>query len=391
MRSSVEFDTEMMERALVLARRALGRTSPNPMVGAVVVKNRRIIGEGYHHRAGAPHAEIHALDAAGDRAQDADLYVTLEPCCTHGRTPPCTDAIMAARMRRVVVATEDPNPKHGGRGLELLKKAGIKVEVGLLGEASRQLNAPFNKWIRTGLPFVIAKAAMSLDGKIATRTGESKWITNEKARAFVQELRRGVDAIMVGSGTVLADNPRLTLRDGNVDRQPWRVIVDGHGRCALTANVFSDDHRQRTLVLTSRLSPEPWRAHLTERGVTVIECRVRTNVCGTVAAASNRSRRVGKTTLIGKGHIDLQDALKRLGQREITSVLAEGGGGLLGALFDARLVDRAHFFYAPKIIGGAAAITAVEGRGIGSLKAAINLDDIDWRHLGDNLVITGSC
>ena len=387
MRSSVEFDTEMMDRALSLARRASGQTSPNPMVGALVVKNRRIIGEGYHHRAGAPHAEIHALNAAGDRAEGSDLYVTLEPCCTHGRTPPCTDAIIAARIRRVVVATMDPNPQHGGRGLELLKKADIKVEVGLLGEAARSLNAAFNKWIQTGLPYVTVKAAMSLDGKIATRTGESKWITNEKSRALVQELRRAADAIMVGSATVAADNPRLIVRDGKVDRQPWRVVVDSQGRCALTANIFTDEHRQRTIVLTSALSPEPWRKQLIERGVMVIEC-------GTVAAVSDRRTETAEEAAVGDrgsmAHIDICDAMKRLGQREITSVLAEGGGGLIGALFDARLVDKAVFFYAPKIIGGASAPTAVAGQGIGALKNALNLRNVEMRHLEEDWVVTGN-
>jgi diaminohydroxyphosphoribosylaminopyrimidine deaminase / 5-amino-6-(5-phosphoribosylamino)uracil reductase len=381
MRSSVEFDTEMMGRALALARRALGQTAPNPMVGAVVVKNRRIIGEGYHHRAGAPHAEIHALVAAGDRAAHSDLYVTLEPCSTQGRTPPCTEAIIAAGIQRVVVAAADPNPRHSGRGLELLKQAGLKVEVGLLEHEATQLNAPFNKWIQTGLPFVTVKAGMSLDGKIATAAGESRWITGEKSRALVQELRRASDAIMVGSGTVDADDPQLTVRVGEMDRQPWRVIVDSHGECALTARVFSDEHRQRTLVLTSGLSATLWRKRLTENGVTVVECGVRSATNKEGAAVGNgRSRSV----------IDLHDALKQLGQREITSVMVEGGGGLIGAMFDARLVDKAVFFYAPKIIGGASAPTAVGGQGIGALKDAINLRNVEMRHLGEDWVVIGN-
>ncbi|MCX6906768.1 MAG: bifunctional diaminohydroxyphosphoribosylaminopyrimidine deaminase/5-amino-6-(5-phosphoribosylamino)uracil reductase RibD [Verrucomicrobia bacterium] len=367
MRSSVEFDAEMMERALALARRAMGQTSPNPMVGAVVVRNHRIIAEGYHHRAGAPHAEIHALNAAGDRAKGCDLYVTLEPCCTHGRTPPCTDAIIKAGIRRVVVAAVDPNPKHSGQGLELLKKADIRVEVGLLGEAANRLNEPFNKWIRTGMPFLTVKAAMSLDGKIATRTGESKWITGEKSRAFVQELRRAADAVMVGSGTVAADNPRLTVRDGGVDEQPWRVVVDSGGRTALDAHVFSDEDRLRTMVLTSERAPTPWRKQLADQGVTVLPCALRGD------------------------HLDVSDVLKQLSQREIINVLVEGGGSLLGALFDARLVDKVVFFYAPKVIGGTNAPTAVEGQGIGRLKDAVELRNIEWRHLGDDLVLIGYC
>ncbi|OHE78446.1 MAG: riboflavin biosynthesis protein RibD [Verrucomicrobia bacterium GWF2_62_7] len=356
-----------MERALALARRAMGQTSPNPLVGAVVVRNRRIIGEGYHHRAGAPHAEIHALNAAGDRAKGSDLYVTLEPCSTHGRTPPCTDAIINAGIRRVVVAAVDPNPKHSGRGLELLKQAEIRVEVGLLGEEASKLNEPFNKWIRTGMPFVTVKAAMSLDGKIATRTGESKWITGEKSRSFVQELRRGADAVMVGSGTIIADNPQLTVRDGGIDRQPWRVVADSRGRTALDAHVFSDEDRLRTIALTSERAPEPWRKQLAERGVTVLTCALQGD------------------------HLDVGDALKQLSQREIINVLVEGGGSLLGALFDARLVDKVVFFYAPKIIGGADAPTAVEGQGIGQLKNAVALRKVEWRHLGDDLVVIGYC
>ncbi|MCX6899425.1 MAG: bifunctional diaminohydroxyphosphoribosylaminopyrimidine deaminase/5-amino-6-(5-phosphoribosylamino)uracil reductase RibD [Verrucomicrobia bacterium] len=367
MLSSVEFDAEMMERALALARRAMGQTSPNPMVGAVVVRNRRIIGEGYHHRAGAPHAEIHALNAAGDRAKGSDLYVTLEPCSTHGRTPPCTDAIINAGIRRVVVAAVDPNPKHSGQGLELLKKAEIRVEVGLLCEEASKLNEPFNKWIRTGMPFLTVKAAMSLDGKIATRIGESKWITGEKSRAFVQELRRGADAVMVGSGTIIADNPQLIVRDGAIDRQPRRVVVDSRGRSALDARVFSDEHHQRTIVLTSERSPEPWRKQLGDRGVTVLTCALRDD------------------------HLDVSDALKSLTEHEVISVLVEGGGGLIGALFDARLVDKAVFFYAPKIIGGTDAPTAVEGKGIEQLKNAVALRKVEWRHLGDDLVVIGYC
>jgi len=361
-----------MERALALARRAIGLTSPNPMVGAVVVKNRRIIGEGYHHRAGSPHAEIHALNAAGDRAKGSDLYVTLEPCSTQGRTPPCTDAIINAGIRRVVVAVVDPNPKHRGKGLELLKRAGVRVEVGLLSEAAGRLNEPFNKWIHSGMPFVTAKAAMSLDGKIATRTGDSKWITSEKARAFVQELRRAADAVMVGSGTIIADNPQLTVRDGAIDRQPWRVIVDSRGRSPVEAHVFSDEDRLRTLVLTSDRTPESWRKQLIERGVTLVDCRLRIAEGGT-------------------GNIDLHDALKWLAQREVVNLLVEGGGGLLGALFDARLVDKAVFFYAPKIVGGAGAPTAVGGQGTARLKDALALRKFEWRHLGEDLVVIGYC
>jgi len=364
MPSSVEFDEQMMRRALALARRALGQTSPNPMVGAIVAKNRRLIAEGYHHRAGTPHAEVHALRAAGERARGADLYVTLEPCSTHGRTPPCTDAIIAAGIRRVVVATTDPNPRHAGRGLDLLQAAGIQVEVGLRAEEAARLNEGFNKWIRTGLPFVIAKAAMSLDGKIATAVGKSRWITGEAARALVQELRRGVDAIMVGWRTVVLDNPRLTVRLRGVTHQPWRVVVDARGDSGLEAAVYADEHRTRTMVLTGTRSPAAWRRQLAGRGVTVVEC-----------------------ALDGE-RIDLNDALRRLGGQPVTSVLVEGGGRLLGALMDRRLVDKLVFFYAPKIIGGREAPTAIEGEGIRALADAVALRDVEWRRVGDDLVVT---
>lgn len=367
MPSSVEFDEQMMRRALALARRALGETSPNPMVGAIVAKNRRLIAEGYHHRAGTLHAEIHALKAAGAPARGADLYVTLEPCSTHGRTPPCVDAIIEAGIRRVVVATTDPNPRHSGRGLDLLREAGVKVEVGLLGEEATRLNEGFNKWIRGGIPFVIAKAAMSLDGKIATAVGKSKWITGEPARAFVQELRHGVDAIMVGWRTVAMDNPRLTVRLRGVTHQPWRVVVDACGESGLDADVYSDEQKVRTMLVTSKLAPAVWRKQLVAHGVTVLECAV------------------------DGDRIDLLDALRRLGGRGITSVLAEGGGRLLGALMDARLVDKLVFFYAPKIIGGREAPTAVEGEGIKALADAVTLRDIEWRRVGEDLVVTAYC
>jgi diaminohydroxyphosphoribosylaminopyrimidine deaminase / 5-amino-6-(5-phosphoribosylamino)uracil reductase len=367
MPSSVEFDEQMMKRALALARRARGQTSPNPMVGAIVAKNRRLIAEGYHHRAGTPHAEVHALKAAGDRAKGADLYVTLEPCCTHGRTPPCTDAIIGAGIRRVIVATTDPNPRHAGRGLDLLKEAGIKVEVGLLAEEASRLNEGFNKWICYGTPFVIAKAAMSLDGKIATAVGKSKWITGEAARALVQELRCGVDAIMVGWRTVALDDPRLTVRLRGVTHQPCRVVVDARGEAPLTATVFTDDHHARTMALTSKQAPVAWRKQLAGRGVTMIECAMQGE------------------------RLDLADAFKKLGERDVTSVLVEGGGRLLGALMDQRLVDKLVFFYAPKIIGGREAPTAIEGEGIRALADAIALHNVEWRRVGDDLVVTAYC
>lgn len=314
-------DERFMRRALALARRGAGRTSPNPCVGAVVASNGKIIGEGWHRRAGEAHAEVEAL--RGVKARGATLYVTLEPCCTHGRTPPCTDAIIGAGIRRVVVAATDPNPKHRGRGLRLLRKAGVQVEAGLLAQEATALNPAFNKWITTGMPLVIAKAALSLDGKMATRTGDSKWITSEASRRVAHQLRAQVDAVMVGGRTVIADNPQLTVRHGVRGKQPWRVVV---GRCPRTAKVFTDALRNRTIHFNTR---------------------------------------------------NLWAVLRSLGRLGITSVLIEGGPTLLSAAFDAGLVDRVAFFFAPKVIAGSAKVKgAVPVRGA-------------WRKIGAEILFEG--
>ena len=354
-----------MRRALALARRGVGRTSPNPAVGAVVVRAGKIIGEGWHRQAGGPHAEVVAL--RGVKARGATLYVTLEPCCTFGRTPPCTATIIAAGLRRVVVATRDPNPRHAGRGLALLRRAGIKVTVGLLANEATALNGAFNKWITTRLPLVIVKAAMSLDGKIATRTGDSKWITSESARQFAHQLRACVDAVMVSAGTVVADDPLLTLRHGVRGRQPWRVVVDGKGRSPRSAKLFTDAWRHRTIVVTTSISPDAWRRDLALRGIVVLVVK-----------------RVGT-------HVEMRAMLRALGAMEITSVLVEGGGGLLGALFDDRQVDRVALFFAPKIIGGLDARMAIEGIGAKSMREALSVPGT-WRRVGPGeMLFEGEC
>lgn len=351
-------DQRYMRRALALARRGLGKTSPNPVVGAVLVKAGKIVGKGWHKKAGGPHAEVFALRAAGKRARGATLYVTMEPCCTWGKTPPCTDAIIAAGVKRVVVAALDLNPRHHGRGLRVLKRAGIRVEAGLLADESARMNEAFNKWITTGLPLVIAKAAMSLDGKIATRTGDSRWITGEAARREAHRLRAKVDAVMVGAGTVIEDNPRLTVRHGVRGRQPLRVVMDSRGRCPLKTRVFTDSLRERTIVVTSDRSSARWRRALTERGISLV---------------------------VTKRH-DLRAALRLLGRLNVTGVLIEGGGELLGAAFDAKLVDKLVFFYAPIVIGGHTAVPAVSGRGAAKVNASVALRDCRWRRSGDGVV-----
>ncbi len=349
-------DERFMRRALALARRGLGKTSPNPAVGAVLVRKGRVIGEGWHRRAGGPHAEVFAL--RGVNAHGATLYVTLEPCSTWGRTPPCTDAIIAAGVKRVVVAARDPNPKHNGRGLKMLRRAGIRVEAGLLADEAARMNEAFNKWISTGIPLVIAKAGMSLDGKIATRTGDAKWITGEAARREGHRLRARVDAILVGTNTAVRDDPELTVRHGVRGQQPWRVVVDARGRVSRKAKVFTDGQRRRTLVLTASLAPATWRRYLLRMGAEAI-----------VLPHKN-------------ARIDLQAALKALGRRDITSVLVEGGGELLGSLFDARLVDKVALFYAPIVIGGRGAVASVAGEGATKVGKAVRLRDCRWRRIG---------
>jgi diaminohydroxyphosphoribosylaminopyrimidine deaminase / 5-amino-6-(5-phosphoribosylamino)uracil reductase len=324
-------DEHFMRRALTLARRGLGKTSPNPCVGAVLVRNGRIIGEGWHKRAGGPHAEVFAL--RGMNARGATLYVTLEPCSTWGRTPPCTDAIVPAGIKRVVVAALDPNPKHNGRGLRVLKRAGIGVEAGLLADEANELNAAFNKWITTGLPLVTAKAAISLDGKMASRTGDSKWITDETARRKAHQMRARADAVMVGVNTVIRDNPRLTLRHGVRGRQPRRVVVDSRGRSPRRSHLFRDAYRHRTIVFTTHASSPAWRRSLALLGITVV-----------VVPAKGR-------------HVNLRTMLCELGRMEVTSVMVEGGAELHRALFAERLVDRVAYFVAPIVIGNAARIS----------------------------------
>lgn len=357
-------DERFMRRALALARRGLGKTSPNPVVGAVLVRNGHIISEGYHKQAGGPHAEVFAL--RGVNARGATLYVTMEPCCTWGKTPPCTDAIIAAGVKRVIVAALDPNPQHDGRGLKVLRRADIRVDAGLLADEATRMNEAFNKWITTGLPFVIAKAAMSLDGKIATRTGDSKWITSEAARREAHKLRARVDAIMVGANTVIRDNPQLTVRHGVRGRQPLRIVVDAQGRCPRSARVFADRFRRQTIVLTATHSPAQWRRYLALLGITVVTVRAK------------------------RGMVDLNAALRALGKMNVTSMLVEGGGELMGSLFDHRLVDKVALFYAPVVIGGRDAKTAVEGEGVVRVSGAKTLRDVRWRKLGgDNLLVEG--
>lgn len=355
-------DEIFMREALRIARNAEGRTSPNPLVGAVVVRDGKIIAEGWHRQAGTPHAEVHALNMAGDLARGATLYVTLEPCSHFGRTPPCAKKIVAAGIKRVVAAMSDPNPKVSGRGFEILRSAGIEVEVGLLESEARQLNENFLKWVTQKLPFVTMKFACSLDGKIATVSGESQWISGEASRKFSHHLRDINDAILVGVGTVLADNPSLTTRlvDG---KNPVRVIVDSNARTPLTANVVADKSA-RTIIATTSNAPTEKISALKSCGVEII-------------TAGDGER------------VDLEILLRTLAEREITSVLVEGGGKIHFAMLNAGLVDKVLAFIAPKIIGGSNALTAVEGAGFVKLSDAVTLKNFTAQQLGEDFLLIG--
>jgi diaminohydroxyphosphoribosylaminopyrimidine deaminase/5-amino-6-(5-phosphoribosylamino)uracil reductase len=364
-------DRRWMQLALRLARKGYGWTSPNPMVGAVLVKNGRLIGQGWHHKAGMPHAEIDAMNDArrrGHSIKGATLYVTLEPCSTTGRTPPCTEAIISSGIARVVAATTDPNPAHSGRGFDILRKHGILVSTNLLSETAAELNEAFNHWILNRTPWVIIKAAMTLDGKIATASGQSRWITGPKARAFGMRLRLGADAILVGVNTILADNPSLTVRKKGSDtpiKPLRRIILDSHARTPLTARVISDAHAAWTTVIVTQAAPAR----------RVVQLAKKVNVL--VAPAKN-------------GRVDLKWLLKTLGAGQITSLLVEGGGEVNASFLQERLGNRLFFFYAPKIIGGHGSVTplAVAGNGARTLQEVPTLKDCRWRRLGDDLMLT---
>ncbi|HEU0011960.1 MAG TPA: bifunctional diaminohydroxyphosphoribosylaminopyrimidine deaminase/5-amino-6-(5-phosphoribosylamino)uracil reductase RibD [Verrucomicrobiae bacterium] len=373
-----------MRLALHLARRGYGITSPNPMVGALLVKRGRVIGRGWHRCAGGPHAEIEALRDAARRGHDpcgATLYVTLEPCSTHGRTPPCTGAIISAGIARVVVAATDSNPAHAGRGFRILKRAGIEVVTGVLADEATQLNESFNHWIVHCVPFVTVKAAMTLDGKIATASGESKWITGEAARAEGMKLRRGADAILVGVNTILADDPSLTLRGIQSSKfkvqssKLRRIILDSRARTPLTAQVVSDVSAHLTTIVVTKAAPV--------RRVAALAKRVNVWI-----APTRKSELRSADLPLGANRVDLRWLLKKLGGENVTNLLVEGGGEVNAAFLLGGLAQRVAFFYAPKILGGRDARKAVSGRGARNLKEALALRAPEWRRVGVDLMMT---
>jgi len=358
---------DYMKQALSLARLASGQVSPNPAVGAVVVKDG-VVGQGYTQPPGSNHAEVVALKQAGERARGSVMYVTLEPCCHYGRTPPCTQAIIAAGITEVHLAMLDPNPLVSGRGKVELEGTGIKVHVGEHEEEAKEVNEAYTKFITKGIPFVTAKFAMSLDGKITTRSNDSKWISGEEARRYVHNLRHTTDAIMAGVNTVLVDDPLLTARccggkGGTVRKQPLRVIVDSKGRTPLTARLFSEPGE--ILMAVGKLVTPEGETAFAQAGAELLELPT------------------------AGGLVDLKRLLKALGEREITSVLVEGGETILGSLFDSRLVDKVIAFIAPIIIGGKEAKTAVGGKGVDKVVDSLNLERVTVKRLGEDLMVSG--
>lgn len=360
----LSYDEKYMRFAMQLAGNAIGRTSPNPLVGAVIVKDNRVVGCGWHRKAGTPHAEVHALNQAGELAQGADVYVTLEPCAHYGKTPPCAKALVEAKVKNVYGGLLDVNPKVAGKGFKILEDAGIHVEYGFLQDELRKQNEVFFKWIEHKKPFVVLKAAMTLDGKIATATGQSKWITNETSRAYGYKLRDIYDGIMVGINTVIEDNPMLTARvDGG--KNPIRIVVDSSLKIDINANVVQDKSA-KTIIATTDKADKDKILKLQAQDVDVI-----------VVDKDKNDK------------VDIEKLLDILGQQNICSILVEGGATLSGSFVAKKLVDKVYFFIAPKIIGGKEAKTPVAGTGILNLQEALTLKDIQIEKLEEDILIIG--
>ncbi|MCX6355228.1 MAG: bifunctional diaminohydroxyphosphoribosylaminopyrimidine deaminase/5-amino-6-(5-phosphoribosylamino)uracil reductase RibD [Candidatus Aureabacteria bacterium] len=359
-------DIKFMRRALCLAQRGKGRTSPNPAVGAIIVRRGRVIGEGWHRRSGESHAEVRALARTGGAAHGATMYVTLEPCSTYGRTPPCTEAILSSGLSRVVVASLDPNPRHNGRGVRMLRRRGIRVDVGLLAGEASQLNEDFSKHIRSGIPFTTVKVAMSLDGKIATAQGDSRWISGRRSRRYAHRLRFLSDAIVVGRKTIETDDPFLTARFGdNTAKVPWRIVLDSRARIPLGSRILSPPWSSKTIIAVTDRAPRNKLARLEALGARIMRCPSR------------------------DGKVSIRSLWQRLGRTGITSILIEGGGETVASALTAGVVDKIVVFVAPKIIGGRTAPTAVGGDGVRSVARAMKVKRFSIARMGEDLLLEG--
>jgi len=357
-------ENKFMQRALELARLGEGQVNPNPLVGAVVVKDGKIIGEGYHQKFGGPHAEAFALEAAGKEAKGADLYVNLEPCVHYDKkTPPCVDKIINSDIKRVYVAMRDPNPKVSGKGIKKLKEAGIAVEEGILEERAKKLNEIYCKFITTGRPFVLLKMAMTADGKIASKTGDSKWISSEESRLMVHKLRNKYAAVLVGVNTVLKDDPQLTVREIE-GRDPWRIVLDSQGRIPLRAKILQAKSEAKTIIATTAKMPRDVEAALKERGSKVEVWRLPAK----------------------DGKVDLVSLIEKLAALGIDSLLVEGGATVAASFLKENLVDKIMLFIAPKIIGGREALTPVEGEGLAKIEDAFSLKDVSVNMVDNDVV-----
>ena len=355
-------DERYMRLAIKLAKRAEGLTNPNPLVGAVIVKNNRIIGKGYHKKCGLPHAEVNALEKAGRHAKGAILYVTLEPCDHFGRTAPCTDAVIRSGVKTVMIAMKDPNPVNNGRGINKLNKHGIKTTTGILRKEAITLNRPYIKFITKKMPYITLKLAESLDGKIATRTGDSKWITQEDSRRYGHELRGKVDVVMVGVNTVIKDDPLLTSKIRNA-KQPIRIILDDRLRTPLGAKIFTGLDKSPVIIATTRVASKNKVKLYTAEGAEVVMVKSK------------------------KGKVDLTELFKMLGKMNVMHILVEGGGQLAASIVEERLADHFLFFIAPKIIGGRNAITSVEGIGAKRVRDALILKNIRIKKFKKDILI----
>jgi len=363
-RGKLQDDREIMLKALELASRGKGKVEPNPMVGAIIVREGRLVGRGYHEVFGGNHAEVNALKEARERASGATMYVTLEPCAHFGKTPPCTRAIIKAGIRKVIAAAIDPNPETSGKGVEELRKAGIEVSVGLCSEEAERLNAAYFKFHKQGLPYFIAKWAMTLDGKIATASGESKWISGKKARTFTQHLRAEVDGVMVGINTVLKDNPLLTCRIERA-KSPARIIVDSRLRLPLESKLVQTARDSEVIVATTASAPPQRREALEKAG-----CRV-------------------KVLPEKEGRVNLLELARHLAGIPLMSILVEGGSELLGSIFEAGLIDKVEVFIAPKLLGGKEAKGPIGGRGITKICQALAVSGLNIEKIGQDFIIEG--